>query len=733
MTEIIDEGQDVVVSDVGNQDTLTDETEQDTIELGEVEYIEKKLNISSLEFAPTDGELTYSQDKATYVGSFSYVNEGESETRTATGKIVFNIEAGNGLEILADNSDTNLVIKLDSETISAIEQISTLAGDIQTINSELDNKVDKVSGKGLSTNDYTNEEKVKVSTAVQPADLLPYSVISETGNKIVLELDSTNYKITAKLKDKNDNVISTSLAIDLPLESVVVNGTYDSVNKKIILTLQNGNTVDIPVGDLVAGLQSEITSSNKLDADLVDDTNATHKFVLATDKTAWNAKYNKPSTGIPAADLEESYYLANNPSGYTKVESSSTNGKIKVDGTDVTVYTLPNDVARTSDLPTKVSDLQNDSGFITGYTETDPTVPAWAKASSKPTYSYSEITNTPSIPTKTSDLTNDSGFITGYTETDPTVPSWAKQSTKPSYDYSEITNTPTIPTVNNPTITITQGGVTKGSFTLNQATGDTIALDAGGGGGGSATDVQVDNVSQVVNGVANLKTKNGNYNASTNKLVTESDLPTVPTKTSDLTNDGDGTSDFARLSDLPNPITITTTSGSESVSDGTNTLNFGSNAFNSTPIPTTYVSSVNGSSGAITNVAKTDANNTFSGTNNFTGTFQIGGTDMTDFIVESGTDYFRTDKGIQVCWGIQTATGGTKWETINLPKAFLNTNYSIILTTASSYTSGSGSSHAYVSDIGGTINKDTISATSFQYYTQTSGFTKHWVARGLWK
>lgn len=44
-----------------------------------------------------------------------------------------------------------------------------------------------------------------------------------------------------------------------------------------------------------------------------------------------------------------------------------------------------------------------------------------------------------------------------------------------------------IPTVNNPTITITQGGVTKGSFTLNQASGDTIALDAGGGGGSSYT------------------------------------------------------------------------------------------------------------------------------------------------------------------------------------------------------------------------------------------------------
>lgn len=46
------------------------------------------------------------------------------------------------------------------------------------------------------------------------------------------------------------------------------------------------------------------------------------------------------------------------------------------------------------------------------------------------------------VPTKTSDLNNDSGFITGFTETDPTVPSWAKQPNKPSYNYSEIGNTP---------------------------------------------------------------------------------------------------------------------------------------------------------------------------------------------------------------------------------------------------------------------------------------------------
>ena len=52
---------------------------------------------------------------------------------------------------------------------------------------------------------------------------------------------------------------------------------------------------------------------------------------------------------------------------------------------------------------------------------------------------------------------------------------------------AQILNKPTIPTVNNATISFTQGGVSKGSITLNQATDQTIALDAGGGGGGSYT------------------------------------------------------------------------------------------------------------------------------------------------------------------------------------------------------------------------------------------------------
>lgn len=76
----------------------------------------------------------------------------------------------------------------------------------------------------------------------------------------------------------------------------------------------------------------------------------------------------------------------------------------------------------TTTIPIKTSDLTNDSGFLTSYTETDPTVPSWAKQSSKPTYTAAEVGALPAsttIPSKTSDLTNDNGFITSYTETDP--------------------------------------------------------------------------------------------------------------------------------------------------------------------------------------------------------------------------------------------------------------------------------------------------------------------------
>lgn len=111
---------------------------------------------------------------------------------------------------------------------------------------------------------------------------------------------------------------------------------------------------------------------------------------------------------------------------------------------------------------------------------------------------YNDLNNKPTIPTKTSELTNDSGFITSsdIPVTDVTVGGSSVVS-------SGVAVIPAIPTVNNPTITITQGGVTKGSFSLNQSSSDTIALDAGGGGSSYTAGDGIDITSDVIS-VANL-------------------------------------------------------------------------------------------------------------------------------------------------------------------------------------------------------------------------------------
>ena len=89
-------------------------------------------------------------------------------------------------------------------------------------------------------------------------------------------------------------------------------------------------------------------------------------------------------------------------------------------------YALSEDVNAQIDelqdqIPTNVSQLTNDSGYIT--TETDPTVPTWVKNitednitswNNKSNFngSYNDLTDKPTIPTSTSQLTNDSDYTT---------------------------------------------------------------------------------------------------------------------------------------------------------------------------------------------------------------------------------------------------------------------------------------------------------------------------------
>lgn len=59
---------------------------------------------------------------------------------------------------------------------------------------------------------------------------------------------------------------------------------------------------------------------------------------------------------------------------------------------------------------------------------------------------YNDLSNKPTIPVVPTDVSafnNDAGYLTSYTETDPTVPSWAKQQSKPAYTANEVGAIPT--------------------------------------------------------------------------------------------------------------------------------------------------------------------------------------------------------------------------------------------------------------------------------------------------
>ena len=202
-------------------------------------------------------------------------------------------------------------------------EIPTKVSDLDNDEGFIDNTVNNLENYTLtqdlaevatsgSYNDLSNTPTIPTKTSDLTNDsgfidknvnnLTNYTLKTNTGSLIDLEINQSNYVVSLSLKDIDGNVISSD-NIDLPLESVVVGGSYDATNKKIVLTLENGNTVDIPVGDLIAGLQTEITSQNKLASDLVDDSNSGNKFVTTTEKNTWNAKYDKPSGGIPKTDL----------------------------------------------------------------------------------------------------------------------------------------------------------------------------------------------------------------------------------------------------------------------------------------------------------------------------------------------------------------------------------------------------------------------------------------------
>ncbi len=215
----------------------------------------------------------------------------------ANKKIILTLENGNVIEIPVEDLIDGLATKTELEEglatkdANIIESISKNGTALpvdnnKNVNITVPTKTSEViNDSGFITNDTNGLSHYYNKTAADTR----FSLVTETGSNFVLSIDPTTFVMTATLKDKNGRALSTQ-TVDLPLESVVVGGRYDSETREVVLTLENGSVVRFSVADLVSGLQSEITDNNKLSSDLVDDTNSINKFVTTTDKTNWDAK-----------------------------------------------------------------------------------------------------------------------------------------------------------------------------------------------------------------------------------------------------------------------------------------------------------------------------------------------------------------------------------------------------------------------------------------------------------
>ena len=214
------------------------------------------------------------------------------------------------------------------------------------------------------------------------------------------------------------------------------------------------------------------------------------KNISIADINAWNNKQNTLVSGSTIKTINNESIL-----GSGNIQISGTQYSAGT-GIDITNDIITNEITSYNDLedlptiPTKISDLINDSDFVDSE---DLSEVAFSG-------SYNSLSDTPFIPSATSEITNDSDFVTGSeVSTEIQTAISTKQDT--------LVSGTNIKTINNNSIL---------------GSGDLVVS------GGTPTDVQINGTSIVSNNVANIVTESA-YNSSSNKIVTKNDLPIINT------------------------------------------------------------------------------------------------------------------------------------------------------------------------------------------------------------
>ena len=210
-TTIVADSQTDTLTLVGSNVTLTPDATNDKITIG----ITKNNVTNALGYVPPTTDTTYGAAGA----SLGLVKSGGNVT-IASGVITVNDDGHNHVVSNIDGLQDILDAKASASDVSALQGLvgdTSVATQIETATA---NKVDKVDGKGLSTNDYTTDEKTKLSgiasgaevnqnafskvtvgTTTIEADSKTDTLTIAAGDNITLTPDAANDKLTISAKD----------------------------------------------------------------------------------------------------------------------------------------------------------------------------------------------------------------------------------------------------------------------------------------------------------------------------------------------------------------------------------------------------------------------------------------------------------------------------------------------------------------------------------------------------
>lgn len=300
-----------------------------------------------------------------------------------------------------------------------------------------------------STDFATAAEGALADTAVQPGDL---ATVAVSGSYNDLS-DKPTIPSTA-------NLVTTNTAQDITGAKsfmVPIRGKTDQSDTSTVLIAKTVSGVQ--VGAATTGLSFYGANTHPT-------YNGNDLALYSEVSSVQSQLNNKQNTITGAASTITNSNLSSN-----RALVSNASGKVGV--STVTSTQLGYLSGATSNIQTQLNNKQaqipaGTAGNVVTYSGIAGTIGSTALATVATSGSYSDLSNTPTLGTMAEEDASD------YT------PTANLAAVATSGLYSDLTGTPTIPTVNDATITITQGGVTKGSFTLNQSSGDTIALDAGG-------------------------------------------------------------------------------------------------------------------------------------------------------------------------------------------------------------------------------------------------------------